>query len=139
MGNMLPALSPLRMPELTPAWHYLQLFKQFFLMHDDDLIFILNDEVTVGRFDDFTFDLDANNPWIINYRFAVSVYPDTEFSLLTGGVGRAFLAIKPAMIRDPFASRSPSTSAIDVFEDTYGAAHLKALNGLPSGEDVFQS
>lgn len=127
MGNMRPAISALRFPELTPAWHYLQLFEQFFLKQNGDLVFILNDEVVVGRFDSFSYDVDANNPYIINYKFSVSIYPDTKFSLLSGGVGQAFKVIKPVQGGSPYRDLSPTSSAIDVFEDTYGDALLNEI------------
>ena len=136
-GMMRPALSFMRMPQLTPAWHYLQLFEEFFLKHGSDLIFVLDDEAAVGRFDSFSYGIDADNPWNINYRFQATMYPDTKFSLLSGYVGAAFAAIKPVGV-------PPSTipglsllgenvvgSSINVFEDSWGAGHLNEIMGLP--------
>lgn len=136
MGMMRPAVSALKMPQLTPAWHYLQLFKRFFLHHNNDLIFVLDDEAIVGRLDTFTFDRNANDPWIIEYRFQATMYPGTEFSLLDGYVGAAFDAIKPTFetplqsIVDPFKGDKPVSSSINVFEDTYGTLHAQELASL---------
>lgn len=134
MGSMLPALSPFRMPQLTPAWYYLQLFEKFFLEHDQDLIFLLDNEVIIGRFDSFSFGLDANNPWLINYRFQATMYPDTKYGLLDGYVGAAFNKIKPdigiPLLVDPFRGDKPTSSNIDVFADTYGKKHVEELNRL---------
>ena len=127
MGNMRPAVSFLRMPQLSPAWHYLQLFEEFFLRHHEDLIFVLDNEVVIGRFDSFKYGLNADQPWLVNYNFQVSVYPETKFSLLTGGVGQAFLAIKPGMMRNPFVGANDTSSAIDVFDDTLGHQRAREL------------
>lgn len=127
MGSMRPALGVVKLPQVTAAWHYLQLFEQFYLRHDDDLIFILDDEVVIGRFDSMNYDLDADRPWLINYRFSITVYPDTKFSLLSGGVGQAFQVIKPAPVRMAFNTR-PLSSNIDVFEDVYGQQFLQTLS-----------
>lgn len=135
MGSMRPAYSPLRLPQLTPAWYYLQLFEKFFLEHDQDLIFLLDDEVIIGRFDTFSYGLDANNPWLINYRFQVTMYPDTKYGLFDGYVGAAFNNIKPdlgnplALVVDPFKGDKPTSSHIDVFDDTYGKKHAEELSG----------
>ncbi len=131
MGSMRPAFSPLRAPQLTPAWYYLELFEKFFLTHDQDLIFLLNKEVIIGRFDSFSFGLDANNPWLINYRFQATMYPDTKYGLFDGYVGAAFNAIKLdsgiPIIKDPFKGDKPTSSHIDVFADTYGKKHAEEL------------
>ncbi len=135
MGSMRPAFSPLKMPQLTPAWYYLQLFEKFFLTHDQDLIFLLDDEVIIGRFDSFSFGLDANAPWLINYRFQATMYPETKYGLFDGYVGAAFNKIKPdvgiPLLKDPFKGDKPTSSNIDVFEDTYGKKHVEELNRLP--------
>ena len=135
MGNMRPAIGSLRMPQLTAAWHYLHLFKRFYKHHDQDLIFVLDNEVSVGRFDTFDFALDANNPWLINYRFQATMYPGTEFGLADGYVGDAFNEVKgEAMgIEDPFGVEDqPMVSKINVFSDTYGLKHIEELNPRPS-------
>jgi len=127
-ASMRPPLGIMRMPQLTAAWHYLALFEKFFLTHDTDMIFVWDDEAIVGRFDSFSYDLDADNPWMINYRFQISCYPDTKFGLRDGYIGAAFAAIRPSGIPDPrdvAAGMLPSAprvggSRIDVFEDTYG-------------------
>jgi len=132
MGNMRPALGLLRLPQLTAAWHNLYFFKKFFLDHDQDLIFVLDDEACVGRFDSFDFGLDASNPWLINYRFQITAYPDTEFNLLDGFVGAAFNAIKgtATFVIDPFATDLDNESSIEVFDDTYGIKHAQELYSL---------
>ena len=136
-GMMRPALSPLRMPQLTPAWHYLQLFEEFFLKHKSDLIFVLDDEVSIGRFDSFSYGIDADNPWNINYRFQATMYPDTKFSLLSGYVGAAFAAIKPMGVSPSsipglsLLGEEIASSSINVFEDSWGSGHLKELSELP--------
>ena len=134
MGSMYPALSPFRMPQLTPAWYYLQLFEKFYIEHDQDLIFLLDNEVIIGRFDSFSYGLDANNPWLINYRFQATMYSDTKYGLLDGYVGAAFNSIKPdlgnplAVVSDPFKGDKPTSSHIDVFADTYGRKHAEELS-----------
>lgn len=136
-GMMRPALSVLRMPQLTPAWHYLQLFEEFFLKHKSDLIFVLDEEAAVGRFDSFSYGLDADNPWRINYRFQVTMYPDTKFSLFSGYIGSAFAAIKPLSV-PPSAipglsllGEEVNPSNVNVFEDTWGTGHINELGGIP--------
>lgn len=136
MGSMRPAFSPsdlpIKMPQLTPAWYYLQLFERFFIQHNQDLLFVLDDEVVIGRFDSFSYSIDANNPWIINYKFQITVYPNTKWGLLDGYIGAAFATIKPDVgapwLTDPFKDDKPISSKINVFDDTYGKLHARELS-----------
>lgn len=129
-GSMLPAVS--RMPQLSPAWHYLALFEKFFLEQDRDLIFVLDDEAIVGRLDSFSYGLDADNPWKINYRFQGTMYPDSKFSLLNGYVGAAFNTIGAGggfvagnlanSIAEQLGVGGQLGSDVDVFEETFGVS-----------------
>ena len=122
-GNMYPPLRGTRMPQMTAAWHYLALFEEFFVRNDDDLIFILDDDAVIGRFDSFSYGLNADNPWEIKYRFQISVYPNTRFSLLNGWVSEAFKFMQPARSISRSALNDlvdAGSGQIDVFEETIG-------------------
>jgi len=126
MGNMYPPFSTpgidlIRAPQLSVAWHALAMFERFFLEQDGDLLFVFEYDTFVGRLDSFSYSMDANNPWLINYQFQTSMYPNMKWSIMDGWVVKAFEEIRPVTDIVLNVPTLPQLTSIDVFEEVHGA------------------
>jgi hypothetical protein len=68
---------------LSPAWLKFQRFQDFYDTASGDLMMVFDGVFYQGFFEDFSFSQDANNPFIINYNFKFSAYPDKVYNLFT--------------------------------------------------------
>ena len=130
VGNLMPPAIPylniqMRSPQLSPAYFYFAMFEEFFARQDNDLIFLLNGEASVGRLDSFKYGLDANNPWNIKYSFSASIYPNGTFGVLNGSVWDAWALIQPMKEKKFSSNENPfGQQGIDMFEEVYGTGRL---------------
>jgi len=121
VGNLRPLIG--RSWQLSVPWLYFALFERFFVNQNADLIFVLNDEAAIGRFDSFRYGLDANSPWSIKYTLNASIYPGGIFNLESGYLAEAFKQISPmAYTNFSVQDTDPASSGVSVFEQVFGAS-----------------
>lgn len=75
-----------RNPKLSGSYVKFTAFKQFWQLHNDDLLFLFEDDAYLGRIGSLDIDEDASRPYEITFSFDLQIYPGKSFNLYTGYV-----------------------------------------------------
>jgi len=87
-------------PKLSGAYIKFKLFEQFWEQNNDDLLIFWEDDCYLGKFMNFSYEVDGFNPYQIMYTFDFMVYPDFKYNLLTGYITEnSFATIKKTFNR----------------------------------------
>jgi hypothetical protein len=82
-------------PKLSSAYIVFKLFELFWEQNNDDLLIFWEDECYLGKFLNFTYEIDGMNPYQIMYSFDFAVYPEFKYNLVTGDITESdFISIQ---------------------------------------------
>lgn len=70
-------------PKLSAAWVKFRQLERFYLEHDTDVVILYDMDLYIGKFVNFNYSQDAQNPWVINYDIQFKIYPDLMIHLLS--------------------------------------------------------
>lgn len=65
-----------RYPKLSLAYIKFRQLEKFYNQINSDVIIVYDMDMYVGKMSSFNFNMDANNPWVINYTMTFKLYPD---------------------------------------------------------------
>jgi hypothetical protein len=71
---------------LSPAWRSFVLLQDFFRSRNGDLRMIFEGDVYEGHSGTFSFTLEADNPFLVNYRLNFFAYPERIYRIANKGI-----------------------------------------------------
>ena len=102
LDDSLPINTMRRYPKLSSAWLKFRQLEKFYNETNSDIIMMYDLDLYVGKFVNFSYSMDAQNPWIINYDMSFKLYPQLAlhttsaydyspfFNAMTERYGRSF-------------------------------------------------
>lgn len=79
-----------RNPKLSGSYIKFTAFKHFWQLHNDDLLFLFEDDAYLGRLTSLDIDEDSLRPYEITFSFDLQIYPGKFFNLYTGYINEDF-------------------------------------------------
>lgn len=98
-----------RNPKLSTAYLRFLLLELYWQHANDEMLIIWEDNAYIGKFTQFSYKLDANNPYQILYNFSIQVYPEFKYNVATGWITNSDYAI----IKGRFDNRENILTAND--------------------------
>jgi hypothetical protein len=65
-----------RYPKLSTAYLKFRQLEKFYNETNSDVVIVYDMDIYVGKMSSFNFNMDANNPWVINYTMVFKLYPN---------------------------------------------------------------
>jgi len=82
-GSTIKEMSWAKYPKVSPAWLKFRQLEKFYNEINSDIVIMYDMDLFVGKFVNFEYSQDANNPYVITYSMNFRIYPELMLHTLS--------------------------------------------------------